>query len=117
FFIGAILYTLGLFTYQPNFMYSFSDGLTAMGLSVILIHVAYRIDRVPGVGRSIGWAGVYSYSFYLFHQPYVMYAGEKLRSCSLGIFLILASGVIILVALGSIFLEYAVNSTVTRFSR
>ena len=117
FFIGAILYTLGLFTYQPNFMYSFSDGLTAMGLSVILIHVAYRIDRVPGVGRSIGWAGVYSYSFYLFHQPYVMYAGEKLRSCSLGVFLILASGVIILVALGSIFLEYAVNSTVTRFSR
>ena len=40
-----------------------------------------------------------------------MYAGEKLRSCALGIFLILASGVIILVALGSIFLEYAVNST------
>ena len=66
FFIGIILYALGLFTYQPNFMYSFSDGLTAMGFSVILIHVAYRIDRVPGVGKSIGWAGVYSYSFIFF---------------------------------------------------
>ena len=46
-----------------------------------------------------------------------MYAGEKLRSCSLGVFLILASVVIVLAALGSMFLEHAVNGTVTRFSR
>ena len=117
FLIGAIIYALGLFTYQPNFMYSFSDGLTSMGLSVILIHAAYLFDRVPGVGRSLGWAGVYSYSIYLFHQPYVMYAGEKLRSCSLAVFLILASVVVVLVALASMVSEYAVNSSVTRFSR
>jgi peptidoglycan/LPS O-acetylase OafA/YrhL len=117
FFIGAIIYVLGLLAYQPNFLYSFSDGLTAMGLSAILIHAAYRFDRAPCVGRCLGWAGVYSYSIYLFHQPYVMYAGERLRSCSLGVFLILASAVIMLVALASMFLEYALNSAVTRFSR
>ncbi len=117
FFFGVIIYALGLFTYQPNFLYSFSDGLTAMGLSVILIHAACRFDRAPGVGRSLALAGVYSYSIYLFHQPYVMYAGEKLRSFSIGVFLILASVVIVLAALVSMSLEYAANRAVTRFSR
>ena len=60
FFAGVILCTLGVVTYQPDFLYSFSDGLMAMGLSVILIHVAYRLDRIPGLGRSLAWAGVYS---------------------------------------------------------
>jgi peptidoglycan/LPS O-acetylase OafA/YrhL len=117
FFTGVILYTLGLFTYQPNFLNSFSDGLTAMGLSLILIHAAYRFDRVPGLGRSLAVAGVYSYSIYLFHQPYVMYAGEKLCPCSIGVFLILALAVVVLVTLVSMSLEYAVNRAVSRFFR
>jgi peptidoglycan/LPS O-acetylase OafA/YrhL len=104
-------------TYQPNFLYSFSDGLTAMGLSVILIHVAYRLDRIPGLGRWLALGGVYSYSIYLFHQPYVMYAGEKLRPDSLGVFLVFASAVTVLIALGSMCLEYTVNRTVNLFFR
>ena len=114
---GAILYTLGLFAYQPNFLYSFSDGLTTMGLSVILIHAAYRFDRVPGLGKSLAMAGVYSYSIYLFHQPYVMFAGEKLRPWSLDVFLVLALAVIVLIALLSMSLEYAVNRGVSRLFR
>ena len=117
FFAGVILYTLGCVTYQPNFLYSFSDGLTAMGLSVILIHVAYRLDRIPGLGRWLALGGVYSYSIYLFHQPYVMYAGEKLRPDSLGVFLVFASAVTVLIALGSMCLEYTVNRTVNLFFR
>ncbi len=115
FFAGAILYSLGLFSYQPNFLYVFSDGLTAMGLSVILLHVAYRLDTAPGLGRSLALAGVYSYSIYLFHQPYVMYVGEKLRLHSLGAFLVFASAVAVLIALGSMGLEYAVGRTIKHF--
>jgi peptidoglycan/LPS O-acetylase OafA/YrhL len=115
FFFGAIVYALGLLTYQPNFLYIFSDPLTAMGLSVILIHVAYRFDKVRGVGISLAGAGVYSYGIYLFHQPYVMYAGEKLRSCSLGVVLMLATAVIVLAALVSMSLEHAINRAMTRF--
>ena len=71
--------------------------------------------QAPGLGRALALAGVYSYGIYLFHQPYVMYAGEKLRPHSLGEFLVLASAVIVLVALGSMCLEYAVNRTVKHF--
>ncbi len=117
FFAGVLVYTLGVFSYQPNFVHIFSDGLTAMGLSVILIHVAYRLNSAPGLGRSIALAGVYSYSIYLFHQPYAMYAGEKLRPYGLGVFLVFASAAIVLIALVSICLEYLVNRTVNHFSR
>ena len=50
-----------------------------------LIHAAYRFDSIPGPGRSLAQAGVYSYNVYLFQQPYVMYVGEKLRPSSLGV--------------------------------
>jgi len=117
FLAGVIVYTLGLYCYQPNFLYSFSDGLTAMGLSVILIHVAYRFNRVPGLGSSLALAGVYSYGIYLFHQPYVMYAGENLRAHSLGVFLVFAFALSVLVGLVSMCFEYTVNRAVTLLSR
>ncbi len=117
FFAGVIVYTLGLFIYQPNFLYIFSDGLTAMGLSVILIHVAYRFNRVPGLGRALAKAGVYSYGIYLFHQPYVVYTGEHLQPYSLGVFLVVAFAVIVPIALVSMCFEYTVNRAVNLFSR
>jgi peptidoglycan/LPS O-acetylase OafA/YrhL len=117
FFAGAIVYTLGLFSNQPNFLYTLSDGLTTLGLSVILIHVAYRLNSAPGLGRSLSLAGVYSYSIYLFHQPYVMYVGERLRPHSLGVFLVFACVATLLVALVSMCLEYVVNRTANFFSK
>jgi peptidoglycan/LPS O-acetylase OafA/YrhL len=115
-FAGIILYTLGFFAYQPNFLHIFSDGLTAMGLSLVLIKVGYLFDRVPGLGRWLAQAGVYSYSIYLFHQPYVIYVGEKLRPYSLAVFLVVASAVTVLIALVSMCLEYAVNRAINRVS-
>ena len=117
FFAGVIVYALGLFIYQPNFLYIFSDGLTAMGLSVILIHVAYRFNSVPCLGRALAKAGVYSYGIYLFHQPYVVYTGEHLQPYSLGVFLVVAFAVIVPIALVSMCFEYTANRAVNLFSR
>ena len=88
-----------------------------MGLSVILIHAAWHLDKVPGLGRAFALAGVYSYSIYLFHQPYVIFAGEKLRPCSFGVFLISASALILLISVMSMGLEYTVNRALKRFFR
>jgi peptidoglycan/LPS O-acetylase OafA/YrhL len=115
FFLGVFTYVLGFSTYQPNFLFNFSDGLSAMGLSVILIHAARHLDRAPGVGRALSLAGVYSYGIYLFHQPYMIFAGEHLRPCSFGVFLIAASALILLISLVSVSLEYSVNRTWRRF--
>ena len=46
-----------------------------------------------------------------------MYAGEKLRPWSLDVFLVLALAVIVLIALLSMSLEYAVNRGVSRLFR
>jgi peptidoglycan/LPS O-acetylase OafA/YrhL len=108
-FLGIIMYVLGFLTYQPNFLFNVSDGLTAMGLSIILIHAAYYLERAPGLGRVFALAGVYSYGIYLFHQPYVIFAGEKLRPYSFVVFLIAASAVVILISVISMGFEYAVN--------
>ena len=116
FFAGVFVYTLGVYAYQPNFLDSFSDGLTAMGLSVILMHVAQRLDKAPVLGRAIALAGVYSYGIYLFHQPYVMYAGETLRPYNLTVFLIFASAVTVVVASVSMGVEFATNRTVNFFA-
>lgn len=113
---GAIVYVLGVYFYQPNFLYLFSDGLTSMGLSAVMIPLAYLADRLPGLGKALAKTGVYSYSIYLLHQPYVMYAGNMIRSQSMGAFLGIACAVTGLVVLGSISIEYGVNRAVNRIS-
>lgn len=115
FLFGVALYCLGAVTYQPNLLFILSDGLTAVGLSVILIHLAYNLDKLPGIGRGLALAGVFSYGIYLFHQPYVMFAGEKLQPYSFGIFLCLASLVIIAISAASMGIEHTVNRSMRRF--
>lgn len=112
---GAAIYVLGSLAYRPDFLYSFSDGLTAMGLSVILIHLAKLFEKVPGLGRSLATAGVYSYGIYLFHQPYVTYFGEKMHSLHIGVFFIAASAIIAAIAVLSMVLEYGTNRLVSRY--
>jgi peptidoglycan/LPS O-acetylase OafA/YrhL len=115
FLAGVILYALGVMAYQPNFLSSFSDGLMAMGLSVVLIHAAYRLNMAPSLGKPLAMAGVYSYGIYLFHQPYIMYASEKLRSYDPGDFLVFAFALTVFIALISMCLEYATNRSVDFF--
>jgi peptidoglycan/LPS O-acetylase OafA/YrhL len=106
---GMLLYTVGVYFYRPNFLYFFSDGLTTMGLSVLIIHIAHFFDSIPGVGKALAKTGVYSYSIYLLHQPYLMYVGRTIRSAGMGFFLLVACAVTLLVVLGSISMEYLVN--------
>ena len=113
---GAIFYMLGIFFYQPNFLYFFSDGLTSIGLSAVMIPAAYLAHRLPGLGKALAKTGVYSYSIYLLHQPYMMYAGNRLRSVGMGVFLGIACAVALLVVLGSIAIEHTVNGAVDRIA-
>ena len=117
FFGGVVVYALGRFTYQPNFLYSFSDGLNAMGLSVIMIHLASAIGRVPAAGKALATAGIYSYGIYLLHQPYIMYIGEKLRPFPFSVFFVASAAMVVLVSFAATHIEYAVDRIVGRCFR
>lgn len=112
---GAVFYLLGTLSYQPNFLYTLTDGLMATGLSAIMVQAAAAADRVPALGPALAGAGVYSYSIYLFHQPYVMYCGEKLRPYPMAAFLLGAAALIALIAFFSMRFEALFNRLSRRF--
>lgn len=112
--LGTIVYAAGLLTYQPNFLYCFSDGLTAMGLTVMLAQIVAWTGKVPGLGKGLVKAGVYSYSIYLFHQPFVMYAGEQLRSHQIGVYFVVAAAIIAVICLVSMAVEYTMNRLISK---
>jgi peptidoglycan/LPS O-acetylase OafA/YrhL len=112
---GVFLYVLGLYSYQPDFFYVFSDGLTATGLFIILAHAVRWAGRVlPLAGTVLSTVGIYSYGLYLLHQPYVIHFGHELRGFGLWTFAALGSIVVACITAGSILLERYVNGIVTR---
>ncbi len=117
FLAGIALYVLSVLTYRPDFLFSFSDGFSGMGLSLIMIHIASVLDRIPVAGKAFATAGVYSYGIYLLHQPYVMYFGERLTPCHVGVALLLAAAIILVVSMLSACLERGTNRVVDRFVR
>jgi peptidoglycan/LPS O-acetylase OafA/YrhL len=82
-----------------------------------MVHVAILADKVPGLGKALVKTGIYSYGLYLLHQPFVMYAGERLQTYTTGVFLILATALIVVVTAASMCLEYAVNQGLNRLRR
>lgn len=113
---GLVLYVLGLYAYQPNVLYCFSDGLVATGLFVILAHLMrWVLCNVPPLGSLLTTVGVYSYGIFLLHQPYVITVGHALRGYSLPVFTLAAGLAITLICVGSIFIERHLNRLTTRF--
>ena len=47
---GAILYTLGLYSYEALWSYTFTDALVGTGLAIILAHLARACERVLALG-------------------------------------------------------------------
>lgn len=112
--LGILIYGLSVLSYQPNFLYSFTDGLSGMGLAFIMIYLAALVGKIPGAGKAMAATGAYSYGLYLFHQPFVMYAGEKLKDYNIGIFFLIASAVIGVIAVISMYAEQGINRALNR---
>lgn len=112
---GIGVYLLGLYSYQPNFLYAFSDGLVATGLFVILAHLMrWVLCNAPKTGSVLTTVGVFSYGIFLLHQPYVMSVGHQLRGASLLMFTVTAAASIAAISTGSIFVERYINQLASR---
>ena len=62
----------------------------------------------------IAYVGIYSYGFYLVHQPYVIYFGARIRDLNMAEFAIAAIPLIACLAYASSWFERAVNAIADR---
>ena len=115
--VGVLLYLGGVYSYEPHFFYTVSDGLTGTGLFVIIAHGAIWVKRMPLLRTWIPRVGAYSYGIFLLHQPYVMFCGRLFREhdVGFGLYMVAASAVVGAICLLCIPLEKGVERLVGRF--
>ncbi len=106
---GAVLYTLGLYSYGAAWSYIFTDALNGTGLSILLAHVARACERVHGLGSALATVGAYSYGLYLLHQPYVLYVAARAQPLSTPAFVAVLAALITVLTLASMAIERRVN--------
>ena len=106
---GITLYGVGLLSYRSATAYLLTDGLTGMGLFMLLAWAARLVSRLPSVGSTLAYVGAFSYGLFLLHQPYVIYAGERMRELALPTFIVLSLPLLTILILGSSALERLVN--------
>ncbi len=111
---GVLLYLGGVYSYEPHFFYTMTDGLTGTGLFVIMAHAAIWVKKIPLLRTWIPLAGVYSYGIFLLHQPYVTFCGRlfRERNMGFGLYVVAASAVVAVICLICIPLEKGVNRLV-----
>jgi peptidoglycan/LPS O-acetylase OafA/YrhL len=107
--LGFATYALGILSYGSLATYTVSDAFTGVGLFIILAHGAMAGGKVACVAPTLAYVGAYSYGLYLIHQPYVLYAGERMRGLNLPMFTLGAGAIVAVLALGAIGLERFVN--------
>jgi peptidoglycan/LPS O-acetylase OafA/YrhL len=114
-FIGAVAtYAIGLTGYFYPSWYPLTDALTGIGLFVMLAHAAIWSCKLPRLASSLAFVGTYSYGLYLIHQPFVLYFGERMRDLGMPVFVVVASGIIVLLTAVSVLLERWVNQLTNR---
>ncbi len=111
---GVVIYALGFLSYRPGWSFTLTDGFVGMGLFLLTAHLARALLALPGLRRPLLFLGLYSYGFYLLHQPYLIYAGERLRALDLGAFTALGFVILAAVAAGSGLVENGVNRAARR---
>jgi peptidoglycan/LPS O-acetylase OafA/YrhL len=111
---GVAFYAAGLYTYGYGLAYTLTDGLIGTGLFLILAQLAWQSRRIPWWDAALAYIGVYSYGFYLIHQPYVIFFGSRLRSLSMGEFAVVDAAIVAVLAYASSWLERGVNAVTDR---
>lgn len=76
---GLVVYLVGIASYRALWSYTCTDVLLGCGLFAVTANVAWWLSHSTVVARVLAPVGAFSYGLYLFHQPYVLYAGERWR--------------------------------------
>ena len=111
---GVGIYVAGLYSYDYGLAYTMTDGLIGTGLFLILAQLAWQSRRFARAEAAIAYVGVFSYGFYLVHQPYVIYFGARVRELTLTEFAIAALPLIAILAISASWFERGVNALFDR---
>jgi peptidoglycan/LPS O-acetylase OafA/YrhL len=111
---GIVIYVAGLYSYGPPIAYVDMDALIGTGLFIILAHLAFQSRRIEWLERGIAYVGIYSYGFYLIHQPYMIYFASRLRWMPIWKFALVQIPIVIALALLAGGIERAVNAATNR---
>jgi len=112
--VGIVGYVLGVACYRPGFALTLSDGLTGVGLCIVLVHVSRWVNCLPALRSALPYVGAYSYGIYLLHQPYVMAAGERLKGFSMPVSVTAVLGILVLIVAGASWIERSLDRLIGR---
>jgi len=111
---GLILYPAALQLYDGIYRYIFVDFATGACCFLEIAGIAGIITCFKGPAKIFGLVGVFSYSLYLIHQPYVIWLGLRIRNQPVWIFLLIFVAMLAVLSAWGILLEETTNKLVNR---
>ena len=114
--LGLILYPAALQLYNGLYEYIFVDFATGTCCMLEIVGIAGIILTFKNPANLFGLVGLYSYGFYLIHQPYVIWLGLRIREVPIWVFLLICVPTLAVLSAWGMFLEKTTNSLVNKLA-
>jgi peptidoglycan/LPS O-acetylase OafA/YrhL len=112
--VGLIFYPAALLLYHGATAYVFVDFATGACCFLEIVGIAGLISLFKVPASVFGLVGLYSYGFYLIHQPYVIWLGLRIREQPIWMFLLIAVATLAVLSAWGMLLEKATNTLVNK---
>ena len=114
--LGLILYPAALQLYHGLVEYIFVDFATGTCCMLEIVGIAGIILLFKRPAKLFGLVGIYSYGFYLIHQPYVIWFGLRIRELPIWMFLLICIPTLAVLSAWGMLLEKATNTLVNKLT-
>ena len=114
--LGLILYPAALQLYHGLVEYIFVDFATGTCCMLEIVGIAGIILLFKRPAKLFGLVGIYSYGFYLIHQPYVIWLGLRIRELPIWMFLLICIPTLAVLSAWGMLLEKATNTLVNKLT-
>ena len=114
--LGLILYPAALQLYNGLYEYIFVDFATGTCCMLEIVGIAGIILTFKGPAKLFGLVGLYSYGFYLIHQPYVIWLGLRIRELPIWMFVLICIPTLAVLSAWGMLLEKATNTLVNKLA-
>jgi peptidoglycan/LPS O-acetylase OafA/YrhL len=114
--LGLILYPAALLLYDGLYDYIFVDFATGACCMLEIVGVAGIISLFNNPAKLFALVGLYSYGFYLIHQPYVIWLGLRIREVPIWMFLLICIPALALLSAWGMLLEKGTNALANKLT-